>query len=131
MQDQLEKSQAKYKMCHDKHRVSDQVWFYISKYRLKGEGKKLKPIKYGPFKIVENIGNNPFWLYLPPYMSIYSVVNVENLKLYEPSMIIDPQEYTQIPTIDDLALEYMNEFQEDTILDKIIHTSRQKYVEYI
>ena len=62
--DYLEKSQAKYKLRHDKHRVDhhfhvgDQVWLYINKDRLKGEGKKLKSIRYGPFKIIEKIGNN-------------------------------------------------------------------------
>jgi hypothetical protein len=45
VQEQLEKSQAKYKTRHDKHRVDhsfqvgDEVWLYISKERLKGEGK--------------------------------------------------------------------------------------------
>jgi hypothetical protein len=44
--EQLEKSQAKYKARHDKHwvdhhfQVGDQVWLYISKECLKGEGKK-------------------------------------------------------------------------------------------
>jgi hypothetical protein len=70
----LEKSQAKYKARHDKHRVDhsfefgDEVWIYISKERLKGEGKKLKPIQYGPFKIIDKVGNNAFRLDLPPYM---------------------------------------------------------------
>ena len=64
-------------------------------------------------------------------MRIYSVVNVENLKLYEPLMIIDPEEDTQIPTIDDLAPEYMNELQEDTILDRKFCTSRRGDVEYL
>jgi len=82
---------------------------YISKDRLKGEGKKLKPVRYGPFKIVEKIGNNAFRLDLPPYMCIYSVVNVENLKLYEPLMIMDPEEDTKILTINALAPQYMNE----------------------
>lgn len=82
---------------------------YIRKDRLKGEGKKLKPIRYGPFKIFEKVGNNAFWLDLPPYMHIYSIVNVENMKLYEPTMIIDPKEDTRTPTIDDLAPEHMNE----------------------
>jgi hypothetical protein len=54
----------------------DQVWLSINKDRLQGEGKKLKPISYGPFKILEKIGSNAFWLDLPPYMQIYSIVNV-------------------------------------------------------
>jgi len=69
-------------MCHDKHRVDhpfqvgDQVWLYISKERVKVEGKKLKPIRYGPFRIVIKIGHNALRLNLPPYMHIYLVVNV-------------------------------------------------------
>ena len=103
VQEQLEKSQAKYKTRHDKHsvdhsfQVGDEVWLYISKERLKGEGKKLKPIRYGPFKILEKIGNNAFRLDLPPYMQMYAVVNVENLKLYEPPLIDDQGEHVQIP----------------------------------
>ena len=93
MQEKLEKIQGKYKARHDKHRVDhkfqvgDEVWLHISKERLQGEGKKLKPIRYGPFKILENIGNNAFKLDFPSYMKIYSVVNVENLRLYEPPLI--------------------------------------------
>jgi hypothetical protein len=85
---------------------------------MQGEGKNLKLIHYGPFKILDKIGTNAFWLELPPYMQIYSVVNVENLRLYEPPMIEDQGENVQIPTIEDFAPEYMNELQEDTILDK-------------
>lgn len=113
MQDQLEKSQAKYKMRHGKHKVDlhfqvgDQVLLYIRKERMKGEGKKLKPIRYGPFEIVEKIGHNAFQLNLPPYMHIYSVVIVKNLKLYEPPMVMDLEENVQIPTADDFSLEYM------------------------
>ena len=51
------RAQAKYKTRHDKHRVDhnlqvgDEVWIYIIRERLKGEGKNMKPIRYGPFKI--------------------------------------------------------------------------------
>ena len=94
VQEELEKSQEKYKDRHDKHRVDhqfqvgDRVWLHITKERIKGEGKNLKSIWYGPFEILEKIGTNAFRLNLPPYMKIYSVVNVENLKLYEPPMIM-------------------------------------------
>ena len=68
VQEQLEKSQAKYKARHDKHQmehsfqVGDQFWLYINKDRMQGEGKKLKLIRYGPFKILEKIGENAFCL---------------------------------------------------------------------
>jgi hypothetical protein len=137
VQEQLEKSQAKYKARHDKHHVDhsfevgDEVWLYISKERLKGEGKKLKPIRYGPFKIVDKIGNNAFRLDLPPYMQMYAVVNVENLKLYEPPLIDDQGEHVQIPSIDDFSPEYLTELQEDTILDRRMRTSKRGNVEYL
>ena len=59
---------------------------------MKGEGKNLKPIWYGPFNILDKIGTNSFRLYLPSYMKMYSVKNVLNLKLYDPPMIMDEDE---------------------------------------
>jgi len=59
---------------------------------MQGEGKKLKPIRYGSFRILENIGENAFRLDLPAYMHIYSVMNIDCLRLYEPSMVEDPEE---------------------------------------
>jgi len=80
----------------------------------------LKPIRYGPFKIIDKIGENAFRLDLLAYIQIYSVVNVENLRLYEPSMIEDLEEQGQLPSIEDLLPEYLNELQEDTVLDRRI-----------
>jgi hypothetical protein len=51
---------------------------------MQGEGKKLKHIRYGPFKILKQVGNNYFQLDFPSYIQMYSVMNVENLRLYEP-----------------------------------------------
>ncbi|XP_059070324.1 uncharacterized protein LOC131859999 [Cryptomeria japonica] len=98
---------------------------------MEGEGKKLKPIRYGPFEILEKIGTNAFRLNLPPYMQIYSVVNVENLKLYEPPVIFEEEATIQIPSVDDLALEYMNVLQEDVILDRNVRSSKRDGVEYL
>jgi len=82
-------------MRHEKYRVDykfhvgDHVWLHLSKEMLQGPTKKLKPIKYGPFEIMEQVSENAFRLNLPVYMNIYLVVNVEYLKLYEPSMLIE------------------------------------------
>ena len=75
---------------------------------MEGEGKKLKPIRYGLFKILEKIGENAFRLDLPAYMHIYSVVNADSLRLFGHSLIEDPKEQSQLPAIDDLLLEYVN-----------------------
>ena len=56
---------------------------------MQGEGKRLKPIRYGPFKIIKQVGNNAFQLEFPSYMKMYSVFNVENLSVYEPPLIDD------------------------------------------
>ena len=137
MQEKLEKSQSTYKARHDKHQVDhkfqvgDEVSLYISKERLQGEGKKLKPIRYGPFKILEKIGNNAFKLDFPPYMKIYSVVNVENLRLFEAPLIDDQGEQVQLPSIYDFSPKYLNELQQDLILDRRTKTLKRENVKYL
>jgi len=56
-------------------------------------------------------------------MHIYSIVNVENLKLNEPSML-DQEEQVQ-PTIEYLAPDAQVELAEDTVLQKNFITTRQ------
>jgi hypothetical protein len=41
----------------------------------------------GHFELLEKVGDNAYIFNLLIYMHIYLVVNVENLKLYEPSML--------------------------------------------
>ena len=81
----------------------------FGKKRLQVKGKKMKPILYGPFKILENIGDNAFRFDLPLYMQIYFIVNVENLSFYEPPLIEDQRENVQIPSIEDLSPQYLDE----------------------
>ena len=61
---------------------------------------------------------------------MYSIVNVENLKLYEPPMIVDQDIQVQAPSVDEFALEYLNELQEDVILDKKVIYSRRGDMEF-
>ena len=103
----MRKSQGEYKARHDKHCQDHK--FQVNKQRLQGEGKKLKPIRYGAFKILEKIGNNALRLDLPSYMQIYVVVNVENLRLYEPPLIEDKGENIQIPSIEDFSPKFLDE----------------------
>jgi hypothetical protein len=104
VQEKLEKSQQLYKSRNDQHRedhkfcVGDKVWLYLSKERLQGAMKKLKPLRYGPFEIIEQVNENAFKLKLPPYMQINSVVNMEYLKLFEPSMLDEEEENQVLPT---------------------------------
>lgn len=133
VQEQIEKNQGKYKARHDKHRqdhkfeVGDKFWLHINKERLQGEGKKIKPIRYGLFRILEKIGNDAFRLDLPSYMQIYDVVNVVNIRLYEPPLIEDQGENIQIPSI----AYFSPEFLDDTILDRRTRTSKRESIDYL
>jgi hypothetical protein len=58
---------------------------------------------------LEKIGTDAFLLDLPAHMKMYSMVNVENLKLYEPLMIMDEDENIQVPIVDDFSPKYLDE----------------------
>jgi hypothetical protein len=137
VKEQLEKIQAQYKAWHDKQRVDhhfqvgDQVWLHNNNERLKGEGKKLNPIHYEPFTILEKRGANAFRLDIPPYMHIYLVVDVENLKYFDPPMIMDQDEEVSIPLVDKFSPEYLDELKEDINLDRRTRTSHRGDVDYL
>jgi len=57
-------------------------------------------------------------------MKIYATINVENLRLYQGENI-------QIPSIEDFSPEFLEELQQDTILDRKVRTSRGGNVEYL
>jgi hypothetical protein len=62
------------------------------------------------------VNENTFRLKLPPYMQINSVVNMEYLKLFKPSMLDEEEEHQVLPTVEDLAPHGLEELKEDTVL---------------
>ena len=84
-----------------------------------------------PSRYFEKIGENAFRLDLPAYMHIYLVVNANCLRLFVPSLIEDPEEQSQLPSIDDLLPEYLNELQEGTVLERKVRTTSRGDVEYL
>jgi hypothetical protein len=116
VKEQLEKIQAQYKAWHEKQRVDhhfhvgDQVWLHNNNEKLKVEGKKLNPIHYEPFTILEKRGANAFRLDIPPYMHIYSV---------------------SIPSVDEFSPDYLDELKEDSNLDRRTRTSHRGDVDYL
>jgi hypothetical protein len=70
------------------------------------------------------VGDNSYRLSLPSYMHIFPVVNVENLKLYDPSML-DQEEEQVLPTIEYIAPYSQEKWEEDTILQNNSRTTRQ------
>jgi len=111
---------VKYKARHDHHRtkrtfrVEDRVWLQLNKEGLQGFGKKIKALQYGPFEVLEKVGDNAYKFSLPPNMCIYLVVNVKILKLYEPSLL--DQEEQVLPSIEGLTPDAQAELGEDIIL---------------
>ena len=83
------------------------------------------------FKILEKISENYFRIDLPAYINIYLVINANSLRLFEPSLIEDPEEQSQLPSIDDLLPEYLNELQEDIVLDRKVRMTHRGDVEYL
>ncbi|KAL5717444.1 hypothetical protein ACHQM5_010444 [Ranunculus cassubicifolius] len=128
VRENLEKAQRKYKERHDKHRtqhtfqVGDLVWLHIGKARLQGPGRKLKPLRYGPFQILEQYGTNAFKLDLPGYMRMYSVANAENLKLFEPSLLDERDTAPLLPSVHDLIPSEV--VSEDLVLGKKTRKTR-------
>lgn len=99
-----------------KFQNGDQVWLHLSKERQHDKGKKLKLIRYGSFTIIRQIDDNAFLLELPPYMQIYSIMNIKNLKLYEPNLVAHNARI-MLPPVEDLAPENMIIMLKDTILE--------------
>lgn len=124
VQEQLETSQVKYKMRHKKYRVDHKfhmgyhVWLHLSKERLQGLAKKLKPIRYGTFDILKQVSENTFRLNVPTYMNIYLAMNMKRLKMYEPYMLTKDEvgSYHIFPSLDDLTPNNMDDLKEDYIL---------------
>ncbi|KAM1507548.1 hypothetical protein TB2_016615 [Malus domestica] len=62
-------------------------------------------------------------------MHMYSIINAENLKLFEPSLLDDDlDEDSRLPSVDDLRMEEEDHLEEDIILEqRVRETRRGKY----
>ena len=91
----LEQAKLNLKMAQDKqakyanqHRrdyefeVNDKVMIATKHINMDGRAPKLSPKYYGPFKVLERIGNSAYKLDFPPQWSIHPVINVSKLKPY-------------------------------------------------
>jgi hypothetical protein len=65
------------------------------------------------------VGDNAYRLILAPYIHIYSVVNVENLKLHEPSML-DQKEEKILPSTNDSTPDTQEELEEDMVFVEVV-----------
>jgi hypothetical protein len=69
---------------------SDKVLFHMERWIFKSQRRhKLKPLRYGLYIVLQQIWNNAHRLDFPPQLGIHDVMNVNNLKHYEPPLLED------------------------------------------
>jgi hypothetical protein len=117
----LKTTQQSYKERHDAYRIplsfapSDKVFLYMERQCFQLECyHKLKPLHYGPYTILQKIGENAYHLDFPPHLGIHDVVNVNSLNHFEPSLVEDevtisfPSELVpnfQPPLLEDIVID--------------------------
>jgi hypothetical protein len=112
-----------------KFQEGDKVGLQMDKQRFKGNHHKLDPLQYGPYTFFDCIGENYYRLDLPPHFGIHDMLNVNNLKLFEPPLLED------IFTIHHLVENIIN-FQHPLLHDQIMDnntrtTWKQQHVSYL
>ena len=107
----------------------DRVWLLLAKNRFKGHHHKLHPLRYGPYTVLECIGENAYRLDLPTQLGIHDVLNVNNLKLFEPPLL--DEAVTVHHPVDNIP-DFQPPLLSDQILDSHIRTTRkQQYISYL
>ena len=95
----------------------------------KGQHHKLHPLRYSPYTILERIGDNAYWIELPPQLGIPDVLNVNNLKRYEPPFL---EEEVQVHHPMEVIPKFQPPLLEDNILEhRKWHTRTQNYTSYL
>lgn len=129
----LEQSNQKYKERHDKHRtphqfqVGDKVWLHFQKERLHGPNRKLRPLRYGPYTIVKQVGENAFELNLPSFLGLHPVFNVELLRPYFPPLL-DISQATEYIQAAELNPSTTAPVQCDHVTEAILKTLRNQKI---
>jgi hypothetical protein len=118
----LQNFNAKYKKCHDQHRVphkfqvGDKVWLHLQKECLIGPQWNIFPLHYGPYTITKVLVENAFEINILPFLGLHPVFNVALLQPYfQP--LLDTSEIAEQLTPTNLNPDCMKKTSSDHILD--------------
>lgn len=90
---------------------------------------KLKPLRYGPYIVLQQVGPNADVLDFFPRLGIHDVVNLNSLKRYEPPLL---EESIIISHPTELVPDFQPPLLQDTILDSRFTTIRnQQHYSYL
>jgi hypothetical protein len=133
VQDILQKSNGKYKQCHDQHRVphkfqvGDKVWLHLQKEHLKGPHRKLRPLRYGPYTITKVFGDNSFELNIHPFLGLHPVFNVDLRHPYFPPLLDTLEVAEQLKPME-LNPNCIQQASNDNIVERQIKGTRQQKI---
>ena len=84
--------------------------------------RKLKPLQYGPYSILRQIGENDFQLDIPACLGLHPVFNVDLIQPYHAPLLEQNKLQTTKP--DDIHSDVQEPLPCDTIVGRHIHHIR-------
>ena len=108
--------------------MGDKVWLHLQKERLTGPNRKLRPLRYGPYNITKEVGDNAFELSIPPFLGLHPVFNVDLLRPYFPPLL-DTSEVAEQLTPTELNPECLEQATMDQIMDTQVTGTRQQKIQ--
>ena len=124
----LQQENEKGKAWHNKHhiphsfQIRDQVWLHLKKECFTSSYRKLKPLRYGLYNILQQIGENNFQLDIPLCLGLHSIFIVDLLQPYH-APLLEQNELEPIEP-EDIHPNFQEPLPCDTIAGRCIRHTR-------